>query len=156
MCMELFTIERYEGDSYSAEDNTEKECKSLAQLLEQARGRKRSRELCSKNKQEDNGTASQSSREGAFVLEASSKVKKNEKKKKDKRVKLKRKSINLEQSAENVNEGDYESHALNILEEGQYIIAICIIYFQEIFLINIFTSSLVCIWCSQIGRCTIF
>lgn len=124
--MELFKIERYEEDSLSAEDNTEKECKNLAQLLEQARGRKRSRELCLSNKQENEGTAGQSSREGTFVLQASCKVKKNDKKKKkEKRTKLEHKCINLEQSGENVNEGECESntrHTTKSFEEGQYII----------------------------------
>ena len=129
--MELFTVERYEGDSYSAENNTEREYKNLEQLLAQARGRKRSRELCSNNKQQDKSTVGQGTWEDACVLEASSKVKKNNKKKKDKRVKLKRKSINLEQSGENTNDGDYEcdaSYAIKIPEEGQYIIAICILH----------------------------
>jgi hypothetical protein len=73
--MELFTIERYEGDLYSAENNTEKESKNLAQLLEQARGRKRSRE-CSNYKQVDESTV-----ESAPVLEVLPKMKKNTKKK---------------------------------------------------------------------------
>ena len=121
--MDLFKIERYEEDSLSAEDNTEKECKNLAQLLEQARGRKRSRELSLSNKQENEDTAGQSSREGTFVLQASCKVKKNDKKKKrkEKRTKLEHKCITLEQSVENINEGEYKSntrHTTEILEEG--------------------------------------
>ena len=122
--MELFKIERYEEDSLSAEDNTEKECKNLAQLLEQARGRKRSRELCLSNKQENEDTADRSSREGTFVLQASCKVKKKDKKKKkkkEKRTKLEHKCITLEQSVENINEDEYESntrHTTEILEEG--------------------------------------
>jgi hypothetical protein len=84
--MELFTIERYEGDLYSAENNTEKESKNLAQLLERARGRKRSRE-CSNYKQKDESTV-----ESAPVLEALPKMKKNTKKK-EKRSKLEGKVI---------------------------------------------------------------
>ncbi|XP_028407237.1 ATP-dependent RNA helicase DDX51-like [Dendronephthya gigantea] len=73
--MELFTIERYEGDSFSTEENTDQESQHLAQLIEQARGRKRSREKSNLYKREDECTK----KTGSLIDDASPKVAKNRK-----------------------------------------------------------------------------
>ena len=112
--MELFTIERYEGDSYAAENNAEKECKNLAQLLEQARGRKRLRE-CPSYKQDDESTIDENKKKSSPVLEMSPKVKRNTKTK-NKRSKLERKVIK-ETSVENGNDSN-EDNAVKMLERG--------------------------------------
>ena len=114
--MELFTIERYEGDSYAVKNNAEKESENLAQLLEQARGRKRSKES-SNYKQNGESTVDRNKKEIEPVLEALSTVKKKKKDKKKKDDRLKRgkpepEDILLDESVENGEEND------TILEGG--------------------------------------
>lgn len=87
--MELFTIQRYEGDSYSTEENTEQESQNLAQLIEQARGRKRARETLKLYKQEDESTVEKT---GSSIDDTSTKLTKTRRKDKgEKSQKLERK-----------------------------------------------------------------
>lgn len=99
--MELFTIERYVGDSQSTEKSSEEESQNLAQLLEQARGRKRLRENLN-YKQEDEIKTDICKEESPWVPETLPKVRKNCKKK-DKGNKLKR-NVAEEHSLGNPNE----------------------------------------------------
>ena len=121
--MELFTIERYEGDNINKEGSDNEnlnESQKLAQLIQQARGRKRSRK--SSNKKEDNEVVvGESQKMCATVPEASKKVK-NGGKKKGKRSKLEHANIE-EMSVENKKEED----TTKVLEESECIVQILII-----------------------------
>ena len=51
--MELFKIERYEGEVNLKENGVERESRHLAQLLEEARARKRTRKIMKLNHEEE-------------------------------------------------------------------------------------------------------
>lgn len=78
--MELFTIERYVGESSLPVDNSDQESQRLAELLQQAKGRKRLRETSETEKYADSNDAA------VLDSKTSPKAKRN-KKKKDGKVK---------------------------------------------------------------------
>jgi hypothetical protein len=118
--MELFTIERYEGDSFAAKNNAEKESQNLAQLLEQARGRKRSVESSNYQKGDEisQTTVGESTKEVDSVLVASPKLKKKKKGEKKGLKGNKQESEDLKPS-ESVENGT-EDDAVKILKGGLF------------------------------------
>jgi bifunctional ADP-heptose synthase (sugar kinase/adenylyltransferase) len=122
--MELFTIERYEGDSFAAKNYAEKESQNLAQLLEQARGRKRSVESSNYQKGDETSqtTVDESTKEVESVLVASPKVKKKKKgeKKKDEGLKRNKQEFEDLKPSESVENGTEDDDAVKILEGGLF------------------------------------
>lgn len=100
--MELFKVERYKGDAISFENSTKNESKNLARLLEQARGRKRSRE-CANSKQTNNIKTDKADEEKSLLMRSSenARKKKNKKKEKLRRKLAEQESLN-EKSLKNI------------------------------------------------------